>query len=86
MAAEINDYEKVSINGILSCEYCSVMRKLSPFFKQGSVAHIYLTSDGGMNLETVYEMTALLEPHVKIVNHEELTEMARQKVLMELVS
>ena len=43
------------------------------------VSHLYLTSDGGMNLETVYRMVALLDPHVKVVNHEELVEMARQR-------
>ena len=43
------------------------------------MSHLYLTSDGGMNLETVYRMVALLDPHVKVVNHEELVEMARQR-------
>jgi hypothetical protein len=48
-------------------------------YKPGSVSHLYLTSDGGMNLPTIYTMVGLLEDHVKIVNHEELTEMARQR-------
>ena len=43
------------------------------------MSHLYLTSDGGMNLETVYRMVALLDSHVKVVNHEELVEMARQR-------
>ena len=43
----------------------------------------YLTSDGGMNLPTVYTMVELLEDHVRVVNHEELTEMARQKSALE---
>ena len=32
-----------------------------------------------MNLPTIYTMVGLLAPHVKVVNHEELTEMARQR-------
>ena len=50
-------------------------------YKKGTVSHLYLTSDGGMNLGTLYKMVAMLDDHVKVVNHEELTEMARQKVL-----
>merc|ERR1712080_705128 len=48
-------------------------------YDRGSVSHLYLTSDGGMNLSTLDKMVNMLEEHVKIVNHEELTEMARQK-------
>merc|ERR1739838_563839 len=48
-------------------------------YEKGSVAHLYLTGDGGMNLQTIYKMVDMLDGHVKIVNHEELTEMARQK-------
>ena len=48
-------------------------------YKKGSVSHLYLTSDGGMNLPTLDKMINMLDDHVKIVNHEELTEMARQK-------
>ena len=48
-------------------------------YDQGSISHLYLTSDGGMNLPTLYKMVQMLENHVKVVNHEELTEMARQK-------
>ena len=51
-------------------------------YKKGTVSHLYLTSDGGMNLATLYKMVAMLDDHVKVVNHEELTEMARQKVLI----
>ena len=51
-------------------------------YDHGSVSHLYLTSDGGMNLPTLYTMIDMLEDHVKIVNHEELTEMARQKSMM----
>ena len=48
-------------------------------YDKGSVSHLYLTSDGGMNLQVLYTMIDMLEDHVKVVNHEELTEMARQK-------
>ena len=48
-------------------------------YNRGSVSHLYLTSDGGMNLPTLYKMVEMLENHVKVVNHEELTEMARKK-------
>ena len=48
-------------------------------YSPGTVSHLYLTSDGGMNLPTLYKMIDLLDSHVKIVNHEELTEMARQR-------
>ena len=48
-------------------------------YNRGSVSHLYLTSDGGMNLPTLYKMVEMLQNHVKVVNHEELTEMARQK-------
>ena len=43
----------------------------------GTVSHLYLTSDGGLKLDMVYRMLDMLDDHVKIVNHEELTEMAR---------
>ena len=49
-------------------------------YEPGSVAHLYLTSDGGMNLPTLSTMVGMLDPErVKVVNHEELTEMARQR-------
>merc|ERR1719244_45967 len=48
-------------------------------YHRGTVSHLYLTSDGGMNLPTLYTMIEMLNDHVKVVNHEELTEMARQK-------
>ena len=37
-------------------------------------------SDGGMNLPTLSTMVGMLDSgRVKVVNHEELTEMARQR-------
>lgn len=53
-------------------------------YDKGSVSHLYLTSDGGMNLPTVYKMISMLDDHVKVVNHEELTEMARQKTSLKI--
>ena len=52
-------------------------------YDKGSVSHLYLTSDGGMNLEILHTMIDLLDDHVKVVNHEELTEMARQKTALQ---
>ena len=52
-------------------------------YPKGSVSHLYLTSDGGMNLEILHTMIDQLDDHVKIVNHEELTEMARQKTALQ---
>ena len=62
-------------NYLTEAEMAEEINNYSP----GSVSHLYLTSDGGMNLPTLYTMIDLLAPHVKVVNHEELTEMARQR-------
>ena len=82
MAAEINNYPAGTVRNL----YLYHLFRLSPVTKPLhlhlhplQVSHLYLTSDGGMNLETVYRMVALLDPHVKVVNHEELVEMARQR-------
>ena len=48
-------------------------------YTPGTVSHLYLTSDGGMNLGVLDTMVGMLADHVKIVNHEELAEMARQR-------
>ena len=50
-------------------------------YPPGTVTHLYLTSDGGLNLPMLYRMIDMLGDHVKVVNHEELTEMARQRTL-----
>ena len=50
-------------------------------YPPGTVTHLYLTSDGGLNLPMLYRMIEMLGDHVKVVNHEELTEMARQRTL-----
>ena len=45
-------------------------------FERGSVAAIYLTSDGGADLNDVYDMVALLDPHVEVLGPERLADMA----------
>lgn len=45
----------------------------------GSVIGIYTTSDGGMNLQLLYDMVEKLGPHVKVVSPEELVAVARQR-------
>ena len=42
----------------------------------GSVAHLYVTSDGGANLDLVYEMVGLLEGHVEVVGPRTIVAMA----------
>ena len=49
-------------------------------YKPGTVEAIYITSDGGANLDLVYNMTGYLEEHVEIVSHETLTRMAASMV------
>ena len=50
-------------------------------YPRGTVTHLYLTSDGGLNLDMLYRMIEMLGDHVKVVSHEELTEMARQRTM-----
>eukprot|EP01060_Flectonema_neradi_P017659 TRINITY_DN24510_c0_g1_i1.p1 TRINITY_DN24510_c0_g1~~TRINITY_DN24510_c0_g1_i1.p1 ORF type:complete len:561 (+),score=81.16 TRINITY_DN24510_c0_g1_i1:123-1805(+) len=45
-------------------------------YPQGTVSAIYLTSDGGANLDSYYNLTKLLGEHVQIVDHENLAAMA----------
>ena len=47
-------------------------------YPHGTVTHLYLTSDGGLNLAMLYRMIEMLGDHVRVVNHEERTEMTRQ--------
>jgi hypothetical protein len=46
---------------------------------RGSAVAIYLTSDGGANLDTVYSLIPLLAPHVSVVSHEALIDLALQR-------
>ena len=48
-------------------------------YPRGTVGHIYLTSDGGANLTTLYSLVAQLEPHVEVVNQNAIVEMAIQR-------
>ena len=45
----------------------------------GSVTYIYITSDGGGDLQMIYDMVPLLAAHVQVVDHETLTELALQR-------
>ena len=47
---------------------------------RGSVAHIYLTSDGGCQLEDFEALVSLLAPHVKVVAPGALADLALQSV------
>lgn len=44
----------------------------------GTVTYIYLTSDGGANLDTYYNLVPLLEEHVQIVNARAVADLAVQ--------
>lgn len=46
---------------------------------RGTVTWIYLTSDGGGNLDNIYGLVSKLDDHVKVVNHEVLVDLALQK-------
>ena len=48
-------------------------------YPKGTVSHIYLTSDGGGNLDMLYDLVALLDNHVQVVNHKALISMAIQR-------
>eukprot|EP00656_Telonema_subtile_P053118 TRINITY_DN758_c0_g1_i1.p1 TRINITY_DN758_c0_g1~~TRINITY_DN758_c0_g1_i1.p1 ORF type:complete len:565 (-),score=99.33 TRINITY_DN758_c0_g1_i1:122-1816(-) len=48
-------------------------------YPPGTVTNIYLTSDGGADLSTLYDLVPLLDGHVQVVNHNVLVEMARQR-------
>jgi hypothetical protein len=47
--------------------------------ERGSIVGIYTTSDGGMNLQLLYDTVKLLAPHVQIVAPEELASLAVQR-------
>ena len=48
-------------------------------FKKGTVTHIYLTSDGGAGLATLYELVPFLEEHVAVVNMNQLSRFALER-------
>ena len=45
-------------------------------YPRGSAAHLYVTSDGGANLDLLYSMVSQLPSHVRIVDQETLVAMA----------
>jgi hypothetical protein len=46
---------------------------------RGTITWIYLTSDGGGNLTSVYDMVSQLDSHVSVVSHESLIDLALQR-------
>jgi len=42
----------------------------------GTVTQIYVTSDGGANLQTLYSLVPLLSEHIELVDHQALAQMA----------
>lgn len=48
-------------------------------YAPGTVTHLYLTSDGGMNMDTLNKMVGLLGEHVEVVNHNNLVDFALQR-------
>jgi hypothetical protein len=56
-------------------EMAAELNHLSP----GTVTWIYLTSDGGGNIDNIYGLVEKLEEHVLVVNHEALTDLAKQR-------
>jgi len=54
----------------------SDMAKLINGYKPGTVSSLYITSDGGANLQRLYNMTTLLEEHIEVVNQNTIVDMA----------
>jgi len=48
-------------------------------YPKGTVSNIYLTSDGGANLDTLYKLVPQLDEHVQIVNHNTIVDFALQR-------
>jgi len=47
--------------------------------EKGTILHIYLTSDGGASIDSLYSLADRLEDHVKIVSGDALVKLAVQK-------
>jgi len=45
-------------------------------YPRGTATQIYVTSDGGANLDTIYSLIPLLEEHVQVVEHSSLVSAA----------
>ena len=48
-------------------------------YPKGTVSNIYVTSDGGANLDLVYDMMAGVQEHVRFVNAETITRLALER-------
>lgn len=66
-----------SITG--QCATASEMAGRLNGFPPGTVTHIYVTSDGGANLQDLYDMVANLGEHVEVVNQEVVALAALQR-------
>jgi len=51
-------------------------------YPKGTVTYLYLTSDGGANLTSLYDMVPYLDNHVQVVDHETLTKFAMEAAKM----
>jgi hypothetical protein len=49
-------------------------------YTKGTVTHIYTTSDGGFDMDILYEMVNHLEDHVEIVDSKQLADLAFQSI------
>jgi hypothetical protein len=47
--------------------------------EKGTITHVYLTSDGDNSIDSFYNLAALLDEHVVLVNADTLTELALQR-------
>ena len=47
--------------------------------EKGTLTPIYFTTDGGAEIDVLYQLAEQLEEHVQVVNHETLIDMALQK-------
>jgi len=48
-------------------------------YPKGTITQIYITSDGGGNLDMIYELIPKLQEHVQVVNHIALIDLALQR-------
>jgi len=46
---------------------------------KGTIRHIYLTSDGGASIDSIYSLIEKLDDHVKVVSGDALVKLAIQK-------
>eukprot|EP00658_Telonema_sp_P-2_P022878 TRINITY_DN19164_c0_g1_i7.p1 TRINITY_DN19164_c0_g1~~TRINITY_DN19164_c0_g1_i7.p1 ORF type:complete len:353 (-),score=68.75 TRINITY_DN19164_c0_g1_i7:426-1484(-) len=66
--------------GKRACLTAADMAKEINTYTQGTSVHIYLTSDGGASLDTLYQLVPLLDEHVEVVDHGTLARMAVESV------